>query len=56
MTKKTVPKSGLASVGGYVRGKFCGNLKVCRPFELLRSPARPPSRQPLVVMRRHSEK
>ena len=26
--------SGLASVGVYARGKFCGNLKVCRPFEL----------------------
>jgi len=37
------------------RGKFCGNLKVCRPSELLRSPARTPSRQPLAVMRRQSE-
>ena len=36
--------SGLASVGVYARGKFRGNLKVCPPFELLRSPARPPSR------------
>ena len=31
----------------YARRKFCGNLKVCRPSELLRSPARTPSRQPL---------
>ena len=36
--------SGLASVGVYSRGKFSWNLKVCRPFELLRSPARTPSR------------
>ena len=33
--------------GLYSRGKLCGNLKVCRPSELLRSPARTPSRQPL---------
>jgi len=26
--------SGLASVGVYARGKFCGNLKVCCPSEL----------------------
>ena len=39
--------NGLASCGVYARGKFCGNLKVCRPSELLRSPARTPSRQPL---------
>ena len=38
---------GLASVGVYARGKFCGNLEVCRPSELLHSPARTPSRQPL---------
>jgi hypothetical protein len=30
----------VASVGVYARGKFCGNLKVLRPSELLRSPAR----------------
>jgi hypothetical protein len=30
--------SGLASVGVYARGKFYGNLKVCRPSELLLSP------------------
>ena len=41
------PTNGLASVGVYARGKFCGNLKICRPSELLRSPARTPSRQPL---------
>ena len=53
--KRQLPTSGLASVGVYARGKFCGNLKVCRPFELLRSPARTPSRQPLAVMRADSE-
>jgi len=37
----------LASCGVYARGKFSGNLKVCRPSELLRSPARTPSRQPI---------
>jgi len=41
------PTNGLASVGVYARGKFCGNFKVLRPSELLRSPARTPSRQPL---------
>ena len=39
--------SGLASVGVYVRGKFSGNLKVCRPSELLCSPARTPSCRPM---------
>jgi len=39
--------SGLASCGVYARRKFSGNLKVYRPSELLRSPARPPSRRPL---------
>ena len=39
--------SGLASCGVYARGKFCGKLKVYRPFELLCSPARTPSRRPL---------
>jgi len=41
------PTNGLASGGVSARGKFCGNLKVCCPSELLRSPARTPSRQPL---------
>ena len=45
------PTNGLASCGVSARRKFCGNLKVCRPSELLRSPARTPSRQPLAVMR-----
>ena len=40
--------SGLASVGVYARGKFRGNLKVLRPFELLCSPARTPSRRNVV--------
>ena len=31
--------------GVSVRGKFRGNLKVCRPSELLCSPARTPSRR-----------
>jgi len=39
--------SGLASCGVSARGKFSRNLKVCRPSELLCSPARPPSRQPM---------
>ena len=44
MNEKTLPTtSGLASVGMYARGKFCWNLKIYRPFELLRSPARTPS-------------
>ena len=34
--------NGLASVGVYARGKFSGNLKVYRPFELSCSP---PERQ-----------
>ena len=34
----------MASVGVYARGKFSGNLKVYRPSEFLRSPARTPSR------------
>jgi len=37
----------LASVWVYVRRKFCGNLKVCRPLEFLRSLVRTPSRQPI---------
>ena len=48
--KTQQPTNGLASCGVYARGKFCGNLKVCRPSELLRSPARTPSRQPLEAM------
>ena len=49
-TQKCQPlTSGLASVGVYARGKFCGNLKVYRPSEHLRSPARTPSRQPLAA-------
>ena len=35
----------VASVGVYARGKFCGDLKVCRPAELLCFPARRPSRR-----------
>ena len=42
MTECQQPTSGLASCGVYARGKFCGNLKVCRPCELLCSP---PERQ-----------
>jgi len=38
--------NGLVSCGVSARRKFCGNLKVSRPFELLCSPARTPSRQP----------
>ena len=49
MKKCQQPTSGLASVGVYARGKFRGNLKVCRPSEFLRSPARTPSRQPLAA-------
>ena len=41
--------NGLASCGVYARGKFSGNLKVLRPCELLCSPARTPSRQPLAA-------
>jgi len=43
----TNPTNGLVSVGVYARGKFCGNLKVSCPSELLHSPARTPSRRPL---------
>ena len=43
------PTNGLASCGVSARGKFCGDLKVLRPSELLRSPARTPSRQPLAA-------
>ena len=43
------PTNGLASCGVYARGKFCGNLKVYRPCELLRSPAQKPSRRPLAT-------
>ena len=49
--KRQPPTNGLASCGVSARGKFCGNLKVCRPSELLCSPARTPSRQPLAAMR-----
>ena len=47
LNKCQQPTNGLASCGVYARGKFCGNLKVCRPSELLCSPARTPSRQPI---------
>ena len=47
--KDTLPTtSGLASCGVYARGKFSGNLKVSCPSELLRSPARTPSRRNVV--------
>jgi len=45
----TTPNSqqtAVASCGVYAHRKFCGNFKVLRPFELLCSPARTPSRQP----------
>ena len=45
------PTNGLASVGVYARRKFCENLKISCPSELLRSPARTPSRQPLYATR-----
>ena len=46
LLKEKLPiTSGLASVGVYARGKFSGNLKVCRPSELLCSPVRTPSRR-----------
>ena len=46
--KHEQPTSGLASVEVSARGKFCGNLKVCRPSEHLRSPARTPSRHNVI--------
>ena len=59
MTEKGIinalpPTNGWVSCGVYARGKFSGNLKVYRPSELLRSPARTPSREKIYLFYNHS--
>jgi len=51
--ENTAGNERFAQGGVYARGKFCVNLKVFRPSELLCSPARTPSRQPSDCLKTH---